>query len=250
MEANLDFEQNDWGVYASCYDTLMHLTPYQELMKQVSTELNIKHYDDLLDVCCGTGNLLNKLDCNGLYGTLTGVDFSPEMLVRAQGKFENYPPTLIHADVNLELPFSDDSFSKVVSVNALYALNNPPATIQEIYRVLKAKGEVVLVTPKHNFDNGLVLKAHARSHKPDSYWKNAHASPEREEKLIREAINDEEIIQQMLYVARHNRAIAQTMTFHFFSVDELKCLFEENGFTVVKVTPAYANQGILIHAHK
>lgn len=250
MNAKLDFVPNDWNTYATCYDALLQLKPYQNLLQHVADTLDLTPDDSLLDVGCGTGNLLYKIGAEYNHGALAGVDFSHEMLERARTKCNGYNPTFLRTDVNSPLPFGDGTFNKVVSVNVLYALTDPSATLKEIRRVLKPGGELVLATPKSGFDNGLILKDHAGSTEPDHVWEKPHVSAEREEFVIRKAITDEILIQQMLYVAKQNRSIAQTATFHFFTNSELEQLLQDSGFSVTKISPTYAAQGILVSAHK
>jgi len=250
MQTQTEFQPTDWDVYATCYDTLRHLTPYQQLLTQTESKLNLCPNDSLLDVGCGTGNLLQQLADRHSNSDLVGIDFSPNMLDCARTRCRDSEISLVRADVNQSLPWPDGSFSRVVSVNALYSLVDPESTIREIGRVLKPEGEVVVVTPKKGFDNGLILKAHAGSSEPDATWRDAHASAEREELLIRKAIPDQVLAEQMLYIAIHNRRIAGTLKFHFFTPTELRQLFLDNGFEVLSIEPAYADQDILVHARK
>jgi ubiquinone/menaquinone biosynthesis C-methylase UbiE len=244
------FEFADWDAYAKCYDALRHLVPYQELLATVAVSLKPVASDIILDAGCGTGNLLLTLSsvCKG--ATLYGVDSSPNMLARAQSKCVGTRVKLNEASLNTALPFDDNFFNKIGSVNVLYALEDPWRTLVEFRRILAPKGTLVLVTPKKGYDNGLVLKHHCGSEKPDEYWADAHASPAREELLIREAISDRQIIEEFLLVAVHNRRIAKTAIFHFFSECELAELIKNAGFVICEIRSAYAGQAILIVAAK
>jgi hypothetical protein len=115
---------------------------------------------------------------------------------------------------------------------------------------LEPGGEVLIVTPKSDFENGLILKNHCNSPHPDEYWMNGHASAEREEFLIREAIQDEGVINDMITVAEYNRSIASNNFFHFFSQEELVKILEETGFVVTHISLTYAHQDIFITAKK
>lgn len=246
MSAQSCFAEHDWDIYAECYDALLHITPYQQLLHQARDTLQLHPNSRLLDLCCGTGNFISTLPCRDI--KISGVDFSVSMLQRAQQKHPLVE--FIHADVNKTLPFEDQIFDSVVSINALYALQNPEAILCEISRILIPEGTLVLATPKKGFDNGLILKAHAKSTKPDSFWQNPHTSPQREESLIREAVSDETLVKQMIYVAQQNRLIAGTSTFHFLSPVELTEMIRNAGFNILSVSPTYANQGTLVRAQK
>lgn len=245
------FDVNDWGGYAVCYDALNELRPYQELQQAVATELGSLTGQRLLDAGCGTGNLIQILLRERWQGMeIWALDFSEEMLRRAEQKNQAISVHFLRADLNQSLPFPDEFFDKIVSVNTLYAIKSPVEALTEFARVLKREGSLVLVTPKRGYQNGLVLKAHCQSDKPDEYWYDVHRSPEREWELVTEAIEDPTVRSQMMAIAEYNRQIAATASFHFFEQPELLTMIEGCGFTIIKTDFVYAEQGILIGARK
>jgi SAM-dependent methyltransferase len=94
----------------------------------------------LLDVGCGTGHHMARLAATGF--EVAGVDGSDEMLVRARER--NPSARLERADVGL-LPFPDQSFDFVLSVEVLRYLKSPQQALGEMRRVLRPGG-VCLVT--------------------------------------------------------------------------------------------------------
>lgn len=237
------FPTSKWSDYALCYDALTALLPYQELVRDVADELSPQNGDKILDACCGTGNLLVELVRRAPNASYTGVDFSNVMLNRARTKCD---ARFLEADLTQGIPFGSETFTKLACVNGLYTMPDSAHFLAECFRVLTRGGAAVIVTPKRGFENGLVLKAHCKSELPDEHWQNAHSSPERERALVTEALTDPVIISQMLEVARHNRAIAGTLTFTFFEPNELRDVAEGAGFRIDSCRPAYADQGILI----
>jgi len=248
----IGFDTKDWELYATCYDSLNYLTPYQQLQEVVIEELGILNNQSILDAGCGTGNstqrIIQKYPNSKI--KIWAIDSSREMLNRARVKCVEFPVNFIQTDINQPLSFPNNFFDKIISVNNLYALNNPKETLREFFRVLKPGGQLILVTPKKGYQNGLILKKHCESKKPDEYWLDAHRSPSREKELIAEAIMDKKIASQMMLVAEYNRKIVTTGTFHFFESVELKELIKICGLKVIKTTSTYADQGILITATK
>jgi ubiquinone/menaquinone biosynthesis C-methylase UbiE len=244
------FSNADWNLYAECYDTLLELQPYQELLATVGQALNPENSDAILDAGCGTGNLLLRLNEAGTTAALFGVDLSLEMLSLARRKCAQTSITLVRTDLNERFPYDDAVFSKISSVNVLYAVPDPAFTLGELQRVAKPGCTLVLVTPRKEYDNGLILKRHAKSDKPDEYWKGVHSSPEREEMLVKEALDDEKIAEKMLLVARYNRFISRTATFHFMTESEFKALVQQSGFVVTSQRGVYADQCMMITAVK
>jgi ubiquinone/menaquinone biosynthesis C-methylase UbiE len=246
-----------WEEYARCYDAILALDPYVDMMREVVWHL----LDDfkaskVLDASCGTGNFEHILSKHiaiegGDVGQIYGIDSSKEMLARASGKmYPGLQATFGEVDLNNPLPFSSSHFDAVVSANTLYTVKDPRSTLSELFRVLRSGGRCVLTTPKNGFENGFILRSHARSTEPDSEWERVHASQEREEYLVRKAVKDNTIAEMMLRVAHYNRYIAKNCTFHFFTMEELVQLFVDVGFLVRVQSYTYAKQGLLIVAEK
>jgi demethylmenaquinone methyltransferase/2-methoxy-6-polyprenyl-1,4-benzoquinol methylase len=99
----------------------------------------------VLDLCCGTGDMAFALRREGPNSGITGADFSHAMLVLASAKSsakssEGHPVTWIEADA-LQLPFPDQSFDLVTSAFGFRNLADYDAGLREIRRVLRPGGE-------------------------------------------------------------------------------------------------------------
>ncbi len=103
----------------------------------------------VLDVGCGTGMFLPRLA--GEASFVVGVDLSAQML-RKVGELANVSG-LVQADAD-HLPFCDDSFDAVVAVTLLQNAPDPGRTVQELARVTRPGGTVVVTTlrQKHTTD--------------------------------------------------------------------------------------------------
>jgi ubiquinone/menaquinone biosynthesis C-methylase UbiE len=97
----------------------------------------------VLEVAIGTGRNLPFYP-RGIQ--LTGIDFSPAMLQIARGRAAEVglDITLIEADAQ-HLPFADHRFDTVVCTLALSSIPDPSAAINEIHRVLRAGGQLLVV---------------------------------------------------------------------------------------------------------
>lgn len=245
-----------WDYYAKCYDSLNFLLPYQELQRSVSQRILSFGGTRVLDAACGTGNLeemLRKEEARRgpTILEIQAIDSSREMLARAHEKHSRDRGIIFQCcDLNKVLPFGDKVFHQIASINTLYAVQTPERTVAEFYRVLQDDGIINIVTPKAGYENGLILREHCRSTKPASYWSDAHQSREREEMLLREAINDQEVLRDMLTVARINRMISVNKSFHFFTEANLVLLLQRCGFTILHTSYTYAEQGLFVTAQK
>ncbi len=95
----------------------------------------------VLDLCCGTGDLAFALRHQGPSSHITGADFSHAMLVLASSKSAAHRAVKwIEADA-LQLPFPDQSFDLVTSAFGFRNLADYDAGLREIRRVLRPGGE-------------------------------------------------------------------------------------------------------------
>ena len=136
-----------WDLYARCYDGLLDTIPYQRLLHKTLGRIPATT-GALLDAGCGTGNLLAAVlrDRPDLRASLTGIDFSPEMLRHAQSKL---PQARLHqANLDEPLPFADAAFDTITCINVLYAVPCPERTLAELKRVLKPNGTLIVSSPQ------------------------------------------------------------------------------------------------------
>jgi len=104
--------------------------------------VDLRRGESLLDVGCGTGALLDRLAEKRIDATLAGVDPSHEMLATARSKL---PSSVRLARAFAEaLPFAAETFDVVVSNSAFHYFANPVRALEEIRRVLKPRGRLVV----------------------------------------------------------------------------------------------------------
>ncbi len=96
----------------------------------------------ILDVATGTGMVAAELraraDC-----TVVGLDQSPQMLATARARFagEGARVELIEGEAE-RLPFEDASFDALTFTYLLRYVEDPPATMRELARVVRPGGRV------------------------------------------------------------------------------------------------------------
>jgi demethylmenaquinone methyltransferase/2-methoxy-6-polyprenyl-1,4-benzoquinol methylase len=101
----------------------------------------------ILDVCCGTGQLSMEIaGAIGASGKVTGLDFSENMLERAQESIYASPYqsviTLMQGDA-MHLPFADNTFDGATVGWGLRNLPNLRLGISEMVRVVKPGSMIV-----------------------------------------------------------------------------------------------------------
>jgi ubiquinone/menaquinone biosynthesis C-methylase UbiE len=97
----------------------------------------------LLDVGCGTGRLLEVLAKS--LSRAVGIDYKKKMLDMAEKKLKGFHNIeLLEANV-YKIPFPDDSFDYVIcTCNTFGNFDQPGVALDELLRVVKPNGEVIL----------------------------------------------------------------------------------------------------------
>jgi 2-polyprenyl-3-methyl-5-hydroxy-6-metoxy-1,4-benzoquinol methylase len=113
---------------------------------------------EALDVGCGEGRIARELKQYGY--RVTAVDAVRELLDAAAGADSAHEYTLAAA---ADLPFADGSFDLVVAYNMLMDVNDVPAAVQEMRRVLRPGGQLILSIVHPFADHGKFVSGEADS---------------------------------------------------------------------------------------
>jgi len=148
-------------------------TPMGALVKEYEEELILDLLrpapgEIILDAGCGTG--VFTLDILSFGPDVIGLDISLPMLKRAAEKAKGHPFQTVLADMS-RLPFQDSSFDKVVSVTALEFIKDAKPAVNELFRVTKKGGCIVVATL--NSLSPWALRRKAAAKKGHSLFKQA-----------------------------------------------------------------------------
>jgi ubiquinone/menaquinone biosynthesis C-methylase UbiE len=109
--------------------------------------LEVGQNDSVLEVGFGPGVVIQRLSKLVAGGHGAGIDQSLEMVEQARARnataVHSGRVDLRHGSVE-SLPFDDDSFDKVVAINAMQVWPDPVARLQEMRRVMKRGGRIAL----------------------------------------------------------------------------------------------------------
>src|SRR5262245_42591318 len=123
METYRERKQSVYRLYAKAYDDDRRLMLGDQAMtaRMMFVADALSGISSVLDLGCGTGDLLCTLGTLlGEEACCVGLDLSWEMLAVAQTKIAACPHTyVIQTDLTQPLPFADDSFDLVASLNLL-----------------------------------------------------------------------------------------------------------------------------------
>ena len=138
-----------WKVLTPFYDIFFRWTMREELFKRrLIEQAQIRPGQRVLDLGCGTGTLTVMVKQAHPNSEVIGLDGDPQILEIARHK-ANRAGASITFDEGMahQLLYPDTSFDRVLSSMVFHHLTtqDKQKTLAEIYRVLKADGELHLV---------------------------------------------------------------------------------------------------------
>ncbi len=109
--------------------------------------LDIQPSDQVLEIGFGSGQAIQEVAKLTPNGFVAGIDLSDVMVEQASKRNSmaiRSGRVLLRQGSESPLPFEDNKFNKVFAVNSMQFWSNPIAGLQEIRRVLKSGGRVVI----------------------------------------------------------------------------------------------------------
>ena len=117
---------------------LMNRAMYRQVLKNI----HLSSTSSLLEIGFGNGYLLSKLS-KRCVGTLYGIDLSPDMLALASQRNRKIIASgRMHLQIadSCYLPFANELFHSVVSINTFYFCVDVAQVLSEVYRTLQPGG--------------------------------------------------------------------------------------------------------------
>jgi len=148
MDNNFTIEEvrQFWNKIAHIYESVnqkfedTHLQRFREAIKHLELKSNQK----ILNIWSRTGLAIPYLRQKSSNLDISNLEVSPKFIEIARKKFpqENFQET----DLN-KLPFQNNSFDSILSLETLEHAPNPLNLIKELYRVIKPNGLLVMSLP-------------------------------------------------------------------------------------------------------
>jgi ubiquinone/menaquinone biosynthesis C-methylase UbiE len=150
-------EQSGWTQKASAYDAHFATIADQAIEPILDSVGDIARRN-VLDICCGTGNLARAVAARG--GRVTGIDFAPTMIEITRSKVAGVNFQVGDAEA---LQFPNQSFDVALCSFGLWHMYEPDMALAEAARVLKTDGVYAYTTwlpPQQGWDMfDLLMKA-------------------------------------------------------------------------------------------
>lgn len=140
---------NEFDVLVDFFDRMVQTKWLSEIHTKLKSLTGSWSGLSVLDVGCGTGRLLMR----GIEEakSVTGVDLSKEMVKKSiinTDDFEQKSHFIVGDACNL--PFDNGKFDLSLSTCVLFLLPNPVEGMQEMIRVTKSGGRIVMLNPASN----------------------------------------------------------------------------------------------------
>lgn len=124
--------------HAKKYDqTIVYKNPrnnYHKILQMLDT----LEFANVLDVGCGTGEMLRLISEKYNSVEAYGIDLSDEMIKIAKAKLS--PDINLFVGDSEHLPFSDETFEVLLCMESFHHYPNPDNVLKEFKRVLKPNG--------------------------------------------------------------------------------------------------------------
>ena len=161
--------------YQKKYDDIFWLKLFpvnkwdESVLEEVQNDIAELH---ILDVGCATGRLLERLAKAGAKN-LYGTDIAVNMLKVVEERLKEFDAKLELkvADVETQLPWDNETFDVITITGAIHHLYNPNDALQEIYRVLRSEGRLIVLEPHFIIVYRQLLNLYLRIFKHDGDYK-------------------------------------------------------------------------------
>ena len=142
-----------WDRVAFVYDifaNIINKKVHKKLKEIVANEITKE--DDVLECACGTGMLTKVVAPKSK--SIIATDFSSKMLKRAKKKCKKFNNVEFMNSNIMKLDFDDNSFDIVIAANVIHLLDDPINAINELDRVCKGNGKIIIPTYMNKDDKG------------------------------------------------------------------------------------------------
>lgn len=142
MNKYIEQSQKAFDKQTPQYDTSCYSRHAKASYDALLSALKELSYHTLLDLGCGTGEILFRLYQYQPAAQYYGIDLSKQMLAQARRKLQDH--ALLTCGDSASLPYPDSSMDVILCNDSFHHYPFPLMVMHEIYRVLKPNGTFIL----------------------------------------------------------------------------------------------------------
>ncbi len=139
-------EFNQWAAEGKGEEMEAH---HISITEQTLAIMDLKPGERVLDLGCGAGwasRMIAKAVANGNQpGQVVGLDVADEMIRRARAGSANYDNVMFVVGSAQQIPWEENFFDKVLSVESFYYYSDQERALAELFRVMAPKGELYIL---------------------------------------------------------------------------------------------------------
>ncbi len=146
-EDKLRQEFNQWAQAGRGEEMERH---HLDITEKAIRTMDLRPGERVLDLSCGTGwatRLMGRLVGEGPngFGQVVGLDISDEMIRHARAASRDFDNVLYVWGSAQQIPWEENYFDKVLSVEAFYYYPDQERTLAELFRVMAPRGRFFLL---------------------------------------------------------------------------------------------------------
>jgi len=140
-------EFNEWAAAGQGPKMERH---HLNIAEQAIRRMALKPGERVLDLGCGTGwasRIVARLVATGPagFGQVVGLDISDEMIARAREASTDFENLLFVWGSAEKIPWEENYFDKVLSIEAFYYYPDQERVISELFRVMAPRGRLYIL---------------------------------------------------------------------------------------------------------
>jgi len=175
MKRNLSLDQLHEEVPENYYDNAIKknlLQRFWHTSRFVQAKKYLETVDarQILDVGCNSGTFTKQVYNVFPESRIYGIDISQKAISYAKQKYKNISFNVAWAE---KLPFKNKSFDLITCFEVLEHVDNPEKIIKEMSRVLKKRGNMIIIVPTENLLFRIIWASWTMLG-PGSVWKHTH----------------------------------------------------------------------------